>query len=335
MTTDWVDNMPVERMRAMSVPKAWGLSICWMANMQSRDPAKVDRHKIRQGHWVWMHDSWLNPYIHQRSTMPERVKDWGVNAAGVAYHPYWRNPFVTGSDPKVLVSLWHVPAENRVMLGVFNLDGSQPKDAELKIDLAALGIAPAGAFARTLYTVSGGGGPVAFDAGAGSLRIKGLPPHEIALVGIGGQDAAEVSRATAALPAWLESKLPDAVVDFGMVRKETKHVAAGQPVPGITCTEPAIQIGIWQLPDRIMIHMLNTDEKLPKRVPIVVDLTALGLMPELPWQESVGTRVLHPEEQPKLWVQQKNDAGHTILVANPQVMLLQPKTGRLVSVRKY
>jgi hypothetical protein len=49
----------------------------------------------------------------------------------------------------------------------------------------------------------------------------------------------------------------------------------------------------------------------------------------------VGTRVLHPEEQPKLWTQQKNDAGHTILVSNPQVMLLQPKTGRLVSVRKY
>ncbi len=335
MTTDWVDNMPVERMRAMSVPQAWGLGICWMANMQAREPAKVDRHKIRQGHWVWMHDSWLNPYIGQLARMPERVMDWGVNAAGVAWHPYWRNPFVTGPDGDVLVSLWHIPAENRVMLGVFNLDGSKPKDADLKIDLAALGVAPAGAFARTLYALPNGVGPVAFDAVAGSVRIKGLPPHELVLVGIGGQDAAEASRAAAALPAWLEGKLPDAVADFGMVRKETKHVAAGQPLPGVTCDEPAIQIGVWQLPDRIVIHMFNTDEKAAKKVPLAVDLTALGLVPDLPWQQSVGTRVLHPEEQPKLWTQKKNDAGHTILVANPQVMQLKPKTGRLVSVRRY
>jgi hypothetical protein len=58
-------------------------------------------------------------------------------------------------------------------------------------------------------------------------------------------------------------------------------------------------------------------------------------MPELPWQQFIGTRVLYPEEKEKLWVPQKNDAGHTLLVCNPQVMLLPPKTGRLVAVRRY
>jgi len=70
--------------------------------------------------------------------------------------------------------------------------------AEVTIPLASMpGIAPAGAFARTLYVSPGGGGPVAFDAGTGRVRIQGLPPHELVLVGIGGQDAAEASRATA------------------------------------------------------------------------------------------------------------------------------------------
>lgn len=335
MATDWVDNMPVARMRAMSVPQSWGVGICWMANMQAKDRAKVDRHKVMQAQWVWMHDSWLNPYIGQLSRMPDRVQDWGVNGADTAYHPYWRNPFVTGKDENVLVSLWHMPSENRVMLGVFDLDGGKARDAELAVDLKALGITPAQAFARTLYSLPNGVQPAVFDAAAGVVRVKGLPPHELILVGIGAQDPAEHKRAVAALPAWLEGKLPEAVVDFGMVHPETKHFAVGQPAPGVTGGDPAVELGVWQLPDRLMIHMHNPDEKQGKRVPISVDLTALGVMPELPWQQYIGTRVLYPEEKDKLWVHQTNEQGHTVLICNPQVMLLPPKTGRLVSVRRY
>jgi hypothetical protein len=335
MATDWVDNMPVERMRAMSVPQSWGVAICWMANMQSKDRAKVDLHKIRQAHWVWMHDSWLNSYLWQLGRMPDRVQDWGVNGADTVYHPYWRNPFVTGKDADVLVSLWHMPLENRVMLGVFNLNGGKARDAELAIDLKELGIAPAHAFARTLYSLTNGVQPAVFDPVAGVVRIKGLPPHELVLIGIGEQDPSDLKRVVTALPAWLEGKLPEAVVDFGMVRKETRLFAAGQPVPGITCDDPSIEIGVWQLPDRLMIHMYNPDEKQGRKVPLKVDLTALGLMPELPWQQYIGTRVLFPEEKEKLWVHQKNEQDHTILICNPQVMLLPPKTGRLVAVRRY
>jgi hypothetical protein len=335
MATDWVDNMPVARMRAMSVPQSWGVAICWMANMQSKDHAKVDRHKIRQAHWVWMHDSWLNPYIGQLSSMPSRVQDWGVNGADTVYHPYWRNPFVTGKDADVLVSLWRMPAENRVMLGVFNLDVGKAKDAELTVDLKAMGIAPDAAFVRTLYSLTNGVPPAAFDPATGVVRIKRLPPHELILIGLGAQDPAEIKRAAAALPAWLEGKLPEAVVDFGMLRKETKHFAAGQPVPGVTCGDPAVEIGVWQLPDRLLIQMYNTDPKQARKVPLTIDLTTLGMMPELPWQQSIGTRVLYPAEKQKLWVQGTNEQGHTVLQGNPQVMQLAPRTGRLVAVRRY
>ena len=335
MTTDWVDNMPVERMRAMSIPHNWGVGICWMANMQSKDRDRVDRHKVMQAQWVWMHDSWLNPYIGQLARMPARVQDWGVNGADTVYHPYWRNPFVSGADKDLLVSLWRQPAEKRVMLGVFNLNGDAARDAELKIDLEALGIPPAQAFARTLYCLPNGAQLDDFEPATGATRIKNLPPHELVLVGIGAQDPDEVQRAVRALPAWLDKKLPEAVIDFGMVRKETKHFAVGQPAPGVKCGEPTVEVGVWQLPDRIMIHMYNTDARQAKRVPITVDLTALGLMPELPWQQYVGTRVLHPKEDEKLWVQQTNEPGHTVLVCNPQVMLLPPQAGRLVTVRRY
>ena len=38
---DWVDNMPIERMRSMSVPHRWGVAICWMANMAAGDARRA------------------------------------------------------------------------------------------------------------------------------------------------------------------------------------------------------------------------------------------------------------------------------------------------------
>jgi hypothetical protein len=72
---DWVDAMPIQRMRSLSSPHNWGVDICWMANMESEDRAKVDAAKRLQAQWVWMHDSWLNPYIPQLRRMPESVLD--------------------------------------------------------------------------------------------------------------------------------------------------------------------------------------------------------------------------------------------------------------------
>ena len=78
--------MPIERMRSMSIPQSWGVPICWMANMDGADRPARDTAKQIQAQWVWMHDSWRNPYIPQLPVMPEPVLDWGMNNA---MPPYW------------------------------------------------------------------------------------------------------------------------------------------------------------------------------------------------------------------------------------------------------
>ncbi len=50
---DFVDNMDTARFRAMSVPENWGVGICWMNRGATAN----------QTQWVWMHDSWCNPYL--------------------------------------------------------------------------------------------------------------------------------------------------------------------------------------------------------------------------------------------------------------------------------
>ena len=39
---DWVDNMPIDRMRSMSIPQSWGVAICWMANYDSEDKEAIE-----------------------------------------------------------------------------------------------------------------------------------------------------------------------------------------------------------------------------------------------------------------------------------------------------
>ena len=102
-----------------------------------------------------------------------------LNDAAAVYHPYWRNPHVTGVGQDVLVSLWQLP--DRVMLGVFNYDRKQAKDVTLKLDLARLGLAGRDGFdlaTRDLFRPEGAA-DVAFDAATGSIPLKGLQPHAV------------------------------------------------------------------------------------------------------------------------------------------------------------
>jgi hypothetical protein len=318
---DWVDNMPIDRMRSMSVPHSWGVAICWMANMDSDDKTAIDTAKRVQGQWVWMHDSWRNPYIPQLPVMPEAVLDWGVNDAESVYHPYWRNPFVTSDDSDVLVSLWQLP--DRVMLGVFNHAMDETKDVSLEIDLAALGLDPAEVYARGLWVDAQG--EAAFDADAGLLRVKGLPGHRLILVGLAAVKASELERAARALPASV-GDLPASIVDFGLVDPETEHFEPGQ-APGVE-GDAAIEVAMWQLPDRVLLGVHNTGETAQDAV-LGVDLDALGLTPRLPWQEFVGVR--------DLWKTDDEAApasldfhGRTLAVEG-----LAPGAVRLVGIRRY
>jgi len=184
---DWVDNMPIERMRSMSSPHSWGVAICWMANMDAKDPDRRDAAKRIQAQWVWMHDSWRNPYIPQLPVMPQSVLDWGINGEETVYHPYWRNPYVEGEDRDVLVSLWQLP--DRVLLGVFNYSSDRAVDAVLEVDLDDLGLVPQLSWqefvgVRTLWKSDDAAPDADLDFHNRTLSVKGLQPHTLRLIGI-------------------------------------------------------------------------------------------------------------------------------------------------------
>ncbi len=321
---DWVDAMSIERMRSLSSPHNWGVDICWMANMESTNRAKVDAAKRLQGQWVWMHDSWLNPYVEVLNRMPASALDWGVNDERTVYHPYWRNPFVSCADKDVLVSLWRIG--DRVTLGVFNYAKDAAKDATLTLDLAKLGLDPKQVYARKLWTEPGNDATAHLN-NEGTLQVRGLPGHRLILIGLAAPAAAELERATNALPEWINDGLPAKVIDFGLVDKATRHFAPGQ-APGVSCDDTAIQIGMWQLPDRVMLAVYNADEAAAKNAVIKLDLAVLGLEQKLIWQEFIGVRQLHAEE--KAPAPSLNYYGGTLTLKG-----IPAKGGRLVTVRKY
>jgi hypothetical protein len=182
---DWVDYYPIERMRSMSSPHNWGVPICWMANIDGGTREERREAKNVQAQWIWMHDSWRNPYVRPLTTMPDSVLDWGLNEDNVVYHPYWRNPLVESSDEDVLVSLWELP--DRVVLGVFNYSSDKRKDATLNVDLEALDLVPEKKWqefvrVRTLWPEDEGGAKLNFHKR--TLTLKNIAPHNLRLIGI-------------------------------------------------------------------------------------------------------------------------------------------------------
>ncbi|MBM4041322.1 MAG: hypothetical protein FJ290_22700 [Planctomycetes bacterium] len=129
---DWIDYYPIERMRSMSSPHNWGIGLCWMSNYTSKDPQRVLAAKTGQKEYLWMHDSWINPYVLD-SRMPPSVLDWGLNGETVAYHPYWRNPYAACADKDALVALWQM--EGRILVGVYNYHRKESKDFTVKLVL--------------------------------------------------------------------------------------------------------------------------------------------------------------------------------------------------------
>ncbi|MCY3021842.1 MAG: hypothetical protein NTW87_22765, partial [Planctomycetota bacterium] len=154
-----------------------------------------------------------------------------------------------------------------------------------------------------------------------------LPAHQLLLIGLTAPDAAELARVTKDLPAWVAGGLSAAVIDFGMVEKATKHFAPGE-APGVTCADAAIQVGLWQLPDRVMFLVYNRDEKEVKTAQLKVDLDKLGLKQKLIWQEIVGVRQLYAEANAPA-------PGFDYYGDGLSLSGIPPKSGRLVTIRKY
>gem|GEM_PF-797645 len=227
---DWIDYYPIERMRSMSSPHNWGVPICWMGHLDSADKKKTEFAQIKRQEYLWMHDSWKNPYGGggPRTVMPDTILDFGLNGDATAYHPYWRNPYATAADSDLLVSLWRIadrddadmrmnPAPDkvdRVLVGVFNYNRTMTKAVSLRVDLKALGLTGEGVTvsARELYGPESGenayfparggnanvegvfGMECRFDPVSGALILPPLPPHRGRFVGISAHRTADEKR---------------------------------------------------------------------------------------------------------------------------------------------
>jgi len=88
-----------------------------------------------------------------------------------------------------------------------------------------------------------------------------------------------------------------------------------------------VEIGMWQLPDRVMFAVYDGGEAAKDTV-VNVDLDALNLTPRLPWQELVGVRDLYTEE--KAPTSKLDYYGATL-----SLKAIPPKTGCLVAIRRY
>jgi len=179
---DWVDGYPIDRMRVMSVPENFGTQISWMSLMSIKDKAKADLAYRGFIEYPRLYDTWLGP----NASIPDSVLDWGLNDEKTKYIPFWRNQHVTCDDKDILVSMWQM--QDRVMLMVFNYNRKDTRDAVLKIDLEALGLAPKlkwQEFVGVRDLAKGDKEPASkLDFYARTLTVPALAPHTGRVIGI-------------------------------------------------------------------------------------------------------------------------------------------------------
>lgn len=363
---NWVDYYPIARLRSMSCPHQWGVPICWMGNLDSTDKHKVGLAQTQRAEYLWLHDSWKNPYAGAgRTDMPDTILDFGLNGDATAYHPYWRNPYVRASDKDLLVSVWRlddhddldlraVPTTGRVervLIGVFNYHRKDTKDVMLSVDLNALGFdatdttvvaqelyGPENAStayykgSRGSHTASGlFGMECRWHRESGTLRLAPLPPHRGRFVGLRLERAAEVARLEA------------------VVRTFAERVRA--PVP-VEVPETVINWGavdsraVWHEEGQVPgVSPLDPTTRvaawvLPDRVLLLaathadkavdarikVDLDALHLTPRLVWQEFIRVRDFG-----------RPAAGAILDFHGRELTIrsLAPRTVRLIGIRRY
>lgn len=321
---DWVDTMPINRMRAMSDPHNWGTAICWMSNYTADDRTDIKAAKVSQAEYVWMYDTWRNPYLGPGPRqMPQSILEWGLNGPNVAYHPFWRNPYARSNAEDILVTLWRLPSEGRAMVGIFNYNTDTTLDARVEVDMEKLGLADGEAVGRLLYNQSDA--DVSLDPADGRIAVNGLPTHRGVFVGLGSTKTAALTRAKTALPKWVKGGLPQSVVDYGLVRANTAYIAPGK-APGVSCADESIRIGMWRLPDRVLLTVFNAGGE-KKNAAMEVDLESLGLKPTRKWTEFVRVRQLYPRKGPR--------PSFNYYKGRLAVKGIPPKAGRLVVIRRY
>ncbi len=325
---DWVDGYPIEHMRALATPANWGLPISWMDHIEVTGE-KGNMVRRGKSDYVRMFDSWCGMTNYSG---PQSAIEWGILDESVQFVPFWRNPFVTCADKEILISMWK--QDGRVLVQAFNYNGKQEKDAVIKLDLAKLGLARHdGTLAVRLLSAPGEAVPT-LDAVSGNISITGILPHTGRLFGIrhteksaGDALAGQIEDIQKKIDAQAVPNLVDELCDNGFAELGTQFLEPGK-TPDAVCQDKDIDISMWQRNDRVLLAVVNKDEKIGKNAVIALDLDKLGLRQKLPTLEFVRVRDFPdlPQGQKSVLDYEKK----TLAVNN-----IAPRTAKFVAVRKY
>jgi hypothetical protein len=328
---DWVDYYPTDRMRVMSIAENFGVQVSWMSLFHIQNKERFTRVFRGFTDYQRLHDTWTGQ---DGRFPPDSMLEWGLNDERLTYIPYWRNTALTSTADQLLISTWKMPG--RAIIMVFNNadQASTPRDVTVSADLKALGVLPQRAWAggvviKEIGANIAGGMPgdtprdpdVTYDAATGAIGIPGLKPHTARYIGIRMQEPADVERIRGEL-ASVGAQHSDALLDWGIAAKETTFVPAGK-VTAVKCAAPAVQVAMWQLPDRVLLAVTNTDAKA-QPVTLDVSLNQLGLVPQLPWQEFIRVRDFDGGKSSLDFYERKLSLG-----------TLKPGQVRLVGIRRY
>ncbi len=121
--------------------------------------------------------------------------------------------------------------------------------------------------------------------------------------------------------------VPPAALDWGVAEAETEYVPFWRN-PFVKTDDADILVSAWRQSDWIILMVFNHHRERRKDAMLTVDLEALKLIPELPWEEFVRLRDLDKQDDEPAAVFDAN-AGTVRLPG------LKAHTGRLIGIRRY
>jgi len=208
---------------------------------------------------------------------------------------------VTALNDRLLSSVWRQPGRAIVMVFSESTIGSAPRDVAVKLDLAALGLTGDTVVVKEIGTAIGGGMPgntprdpqIEFNPATGTVQISGLVRGTARYIGIRTHSQADIDRAQAGFAAIGQAEaLDEAMLDWGVVGPDMRFIPAVRAATMLTAANAGLQTAMWQRGDRVLLAVINTGDKTVPGT-LNVDLDALKLTPELPWQEFIRARGFH------------------------------------------
>jgi hypothetical protein len=296
---DFYDYYSPQRMRSMAVAHNFGVGISWMLLNHITDEARAQANMRTFIDWHRMHDTWR---CQDGRVAPDTILEWGLNDPELEYLPYWRESGAIPVSDDLLCSVWR--GRDRAIVMAFSratLD-SDPREAHVRLNVDALGLVPVQAWdgavtVKEIGAAIGGGLPsntprdpeVLFDPATGAVTIPGLKPRTARYIGLRILDHEAVERTRAGFKAiGQEQALSEEMLDWGVAGPDTQFLPAAT-VEAIKAPE-RIEVAMWRRADRVLLAVRNAGDAIATGVEVDIDLDALDLAPERPWQEFIRVR---------------------------------------------